>query len=363
MHQRIPLVFATLVAGGFLACADDGTGAAPVDSAQDDGGAGPARPAPSTPATGSSSSSGAPPPVTSGDAGSQTDASDPPDAAAFRPLGICAPNSPTNLDAVMDDLQALHVTSVRIWLSVNHWDGTEPFWADSVNAAKKYKARGFHVVVAMVPEDGIKPANPAQVVAVVDHAIDHWDLGSVVDIWEIGNEPDHDTYWNGAQPADYAKKYLIPAAKRFHERGAKVTNAAPSWNPEDVKTILDTVDTLPDGTTHTAWEYLDYVNLHLYQQHLSGADQTQTTIARLDRLVELAKGKPTMSTEWSADDPKTGDADWAQSIATMWPLVRQRVDFPYYYIWMRADSSHGHDGLVDTNRQHRAHFWSTFESF
>jgi hypothetical protein len=284
------------------------------------------------------------------------------DGGTLAMLGIGGPTGSGQITQALADFKSTNAKSVRVWLSIatsstGGWNTTSPVEASSVAAIKTYKQNGFLMVAALVPENGIAPTDASQVNAVIDYVMTTSGLKDVVDIWELGNEPDHATYWASTDIADYTKKYLIPAGKRIHQMyGKKTANAPPSWNWQDVKTMFTTED--PDAPGTYAVSYVDYANLHFYGSSMSDISDKLDSFATYAKTVQ----KPTMATEWSMNNPGN-DADWAAAIKGMWPLVQTHLNIAHYYTYMQTNTDHGEDGIVDTNQKHRDPFWTMYAGF
>ena len=287
-------------------------------------------------------------------------------------LGATIDGSTKIATASVDQFKALGVKSVRVYVSIK-WGANATQNESAINAVKLLHSAGLHVVMAVVGSDGAEPTDAQQTRDTFKVLIEGKGLKDVVDIWELGNEPDHTTYWKSGNIGTYSTKYLLPAAKLLHtyKKGGKalqVANAPPSYSIDQLKQMLATVD--PEDTSAackkdkskctTARDQVDYVNLHFYHDDLTnpkpGDKYPQDLRTYLGLLNEVAAGKPTMSTEWSMNKPSSGGTQaWADLIKHAWQddcLIRDSLAIAHYYTWT-ADLSqpHGADGVfvVDTS--------------
>jgi hypothetical protein len=244
--------------------------------------------------------------------------------AANYDLGInINDNSDAAFRATAPALKELGVKSVRLWIGVgNNFDDRE--FESSLSAAIKYGNAGFDVMM-IVHSDGGKVTNPEKVKSWFNWAMSNKALKNAVDRWEIGNEPDLDYYWKGSF-GQYVNNFLKPASEVLHANGEKVISAGPSWNPEDVRELINL----------GALKYVDFVGFHPYAK---GALLQKQRIEAVEKIV--AGRKPLVATEWNTfvTDPNNNTGPWAKEIVKGLPKVSEAFAYNYYFAQIRDFSA------------------------
>jgi hypothetical protein len=228
-------------------------------------------------------------------------------------------NSDATFHATVPALKELGVKSVRLWIGVgNNFDDRE--FESSLSAAIKYGNAGFDVMM-IVHSDGGKVTDPAKVKGWFNWALGNKALKNAVDRWEVGNEPDLDYYWKGTF-GQYVNNFLKPASEVLRAHGEKVMSAGPSWNPDDVKRLIDL----------GALNYVDFVGFHPYAK---GETLTRQRIEAVEKIV--AGRKPLVATEWNTfvNDPNNNTGTWAKENAKILPKISQAFAYNYYFALIR----------------------------
>ena len=267
--------------------------------------------------------------------------------------------------AAVAEAKALGITSVRLWYGFDYysarpqaWDavpayGTEKSPEVDPNAlvmkrAFQLHALGFSVLLVLQQSQGIPPKSPELVRQMIDWLMNAKEsptgtqtLASAVDYWEIGNEPDSAAYW---QPSaqnktaglkDYVDDFLIPAAQELHADAAhpaRVVSAGVSYDPHDVKSILDELAALH------ALNDIDYVGMHPYGTfNPAKPDAPGGMKANTELAVRYADAvdKPLMATEWNVRGYGASSAEqaaWAHAMDLAYrTVIRPNYTVAYYF--------------------------------
>lgn len=243
--------------------------------------------------------------------------------------------SSKNYNAILNMLHDTGTTTVRAWVSVKSWgsrseDGTWKYF-------RKLHSAGIDFVISVVPNSR---GSASQVSSYFNWLAGK--LGGVSNKWEVGNEVDRGTY--SGRLGDYVNQLLKPAASALHSHGIKVISGSVSWNPDDIKTMVNA------GMLN----YVDYVGYHPYRNNVA---QLQQAIADVKSYV---KGKPLVATEWNARG-QSGTA-WANMIAAFWPYIRDNFYAAYYYASQKASTMAGAAGVLTGNSGgHNGVFYTTYK--
>lgn len=286
-----------------------------------------------------------------------------------------------NFNTAVSQAKSLGVTAVRVWIGFDSYDQRPSAWdavpaygtaaagatagsATSVgNAARTMKdifalARdGFSVLLVVSPNNGLAPTSPDQVKGFIQHLMDATEtptstttLANVVDYWEIGNEPDTAAYWapsgvnKTAGLQSYVDNFLIPAAETLHGSPTpeKVVSAGVSYNPADLKTILDEL------AAQNALSDIDYAGFHPYGTF----DPTNPAAGNqvLDRTVQAkayasAYGKSLIATEWNVrgfGNTGANNAQWAAAMDYEYRnVIEPNYSVAYYFALLNNWTARG----------------------
>ena len=247
--------------------------------------------------------------------------------------------SGSNYNAVFNMLRDTGTHSVRAWVSVNSYssrseDGTWKYF-------RKMHSAGIDFVISVVPRKGLH-GSASQISGYFGWLAGK--LGGISNKWEVGNEPDRTGY--GGHLGDYVNQLLKPAAGALHAHGIKVISGAVSWNPDDIKTMVNA------GMLN----YVDYVGYHPYRNNVA---QLQSAISAVKSIVH---GKPLIATEWNARG-QSGTAAWTGAIKAFWPYIRDNFYAAYYYASQKAGTMAGAAGVLSNNSgAHNGAYYTTFKS-
>jgi len=247
--------------------------------------------------------------------------------------------SSKNYSATLNMLRATNTHTVRMWATVSSYgqrgvDGTFKY-------IRKLHSAGIDITLSVVPHMGIT-GSQQQIKNYFNWL--YGQLGGSVSRWEIGNEPDI-TYRGGVKA--YVPQLLKPASQALHSHGAKVISGGVSWNPADIKTMVD------EGMLN----YVDYVGYHPYRFRVS---DLQTCISQVKSYVQ---GKPIIATEWNIRG-KTSTAGWVQGIKEFWPVIRDNFAAAYYYAAIKAPTQAGPAGVLANNSgAHNGSYYEAYKSF
>lgn len=250
--------------------------------------------------------------------------------------------SSSTYSATVKMLRDTGTKSVRVWYGLKSYGERKE--AGIVKYIRKLAADGFDVMVAIVPPSG-KVGTPAEVTGLFNYLVKVPGLTAAVDRWQIGNEPDHKTYWKGSF-AQYVTNFLAPAANVLHSKGEKVVSAGPSWNPADVKKMVDA----------GMLKYADYVGYHPYRSTLADLKK------RVSEVKAIVKGKPLVASEWNIRGREGNTTSWNNGIKEFWPVIRDNFYAAYYYAAIKSTTMAGKAGVMNTNGSANGTFYSTYKS-
>ncbi len=209
-------------------------------------------------------------------------------------------------------MKELGVKSVRIWASVTDFNRRKI--EGSLKRAIDYKNAGFDVMLIVNPPGGIVP-DPGTVKGWFAWASSEPSLKKAVDRWQVGNEVDHNDYWKGSL-GSYVSGLLKPAYEALRANNEPVVSASVSWNPKDVKTMIDA------GMLN----YTDYVGFHPYSTSVTLQKQ------RIDELKGYVAGrKPLVASEWNIRGFENNPTKWAEAAQAAMPQVSESFNINYYF--------------------------------
>jgi hypothetical protein len=274
----------------------------------------------------------------------------------------------SNFNAAATQAKQLGVQAVRLWIGLDSYDARPNAW-DSVPAfgygadgkpqvgnpartmarAFELSRMGFKVLLVLNNNTGSVPDGPDQVRGLVRHLMNSTEtpdstttLANIVDQWEIGNEVDQSYYWQPsgsgkvAGLTSYVDNFLIPAADELHSaedpaNWEQVVSAGVSYNPADVKTILDVL------AARNALADVDFVGFHPYAAY--DASNPSVNPIRdntlLARSYADAVGKSMIATEWNVrgfGNTGANDAKWAKSADEIYrTVIAPNFSSAYYF--------------------------------
>lgn len=208
-------------------------------------------------------------------------------------------------------MKQLGVQSVRVWFGP---DFASQKWEGPLQRCVDYAAAGFDVMLIINPENGKVPS-ASQVRSWFKWAMQQPSLKKAVDRWQIGNEIDQSYYWDGSFK-QYVDNFLNPASQVLRNNGETVVSASVSWNPEDVRRLID------EGIL----DYVDYVGYHPYSNSISQLK------SRIDALKSIVNGrKPLVASEWNIRGYENNKSKWATLVKEAFPIIRDNFDINYYF--------------------------------
>ncbi|MDB5326158.1 MAG: hypothetical protein JWM57_1727 [Phycisphaerales bacterium] len=248
----------------------------------------------------------------------------------------------SNYKAIVETLVASGTKGVRLWYGFG--DYSNRTLLPVTTYAQKFHNDGFTVTLSVNPSKG-RTGTADETRGLFEFLATQPELKDSVDIWELGNEPDSQKYWRGNLNT-FVTDFVAPAARVLHNQGEKVASGGVSWNPKDVKTMVDA------GLLNS----VDYVGIHPYARTIGGL---KNTIAELKTYVG---GTPLIATEWNirgfeGSSDKTG---WAAGVAAMWPIIRENFAVSHYFVTTVMDSLAGPAGILQANGRANEPFYSTY---
>ncbi|HEY0009747.1 MAG TPA: hypothetical protein VGB55_13545, partial [Tepidisphaeraceae bacterium] len=209
-------------------------------------------------------------------------------------------------------LRELGITSVRLWVGVD--DFNKPKLDGAILRAIDYADAGFDVLVTVNPQDN-KVTDPDAVRHWFKWAVSNPKIKAAVDRWEIGNEPDSDYYWEGSLK-QYVTEFLKPASEVLRAVDEPVVSGGPSWNPEDVGTMIKA------GMLN----HVDYVGYHPYAR---GVKLVKQRVNEINAIV--AGRRPIIASEWNVRGVEDNEKAWSQAVHDIFPTIAGGFAMHYYF--------------------------------
>lgn len=232
--------------------------------------------------------------------------------AAVYDLGVNINDGTSNVkNKAIPVLKDIGAKSVRVWFSPN-FDSKS--WEGPLQRAVDYSNAGFDVMMIISTPNG-NVTNPSDVKSWFNWAMSNSSLKNAVDRWQVGNEVDSDHYWKGSL-SSYVSNFLKPASEVLRSKGEKVVSASVSWNPQDVKEMIN----------HGMLNYVDYVGYHPYANSISLIKQ------RISEVKSIVGGrKPLVASEWNVRGYENNKTEWAKQVREAAPIVRDNFAYNYYF--------------------------------
>ena len=247
-----------------------------------------------------------------------------------------------NYKAIVETLVASHTKGVRLWYGFG--DYSNRTLLPVTTYAQKFHNDGFEVTLSVNPSKG-RTGTADDTRGLFEFLATQPELKNSVDIWELGNEPDSQKYWRGNLDS-FVTDFVAPAARVLHNQGEIVASGGVSWNPKDVKTMVDA------GLLNS----VDYVGIHPYTRSIGAL---KNTIAELKSYVG---GTPLIATEWNFRGHETdgNTTAWADGIAAMWPIIRENFAVSHYFVSTVMDSLAGPAGILNVDGSANNPFYNTY---
>jgi hypothetical protein len=252
-------------------------------------------------------------------------------SGAFNVYDGLSINTAIPISQIQPVLRDLGTQRVRVVYSTSSWDNRRPNQF-AIDRAVELKKAGYHVLLTVLSKtDKDKVPAAAQVENYMRWLIKRPGLKQAVDLWQVGNEPNHKPWWKGTLK-QYVDNELKPAAKVIRAAGEKVVGAGPTW---DVKAA--------DELVRAGYmRHVDYAAFHPYG---SSAQQVEERAAGA---VKAFKGKPVLFTEWNIRN--TPDKhEWARKVGEARERLKGHGDAAYYFALAHSGSMAGPAGLVFQN--------------
>lgn len=253
-----------------------------------------------------------------------------PEPEAARPIikGIVSGSS--KIEKYAPFLKTCNVTHIRTWIDIGDWTRL-PVAKD----ADKYKtAKDLGFKVCAVFQTNKKPRKESIVTDWINRACNIYN--GLIDIWEVGNEPNWGDYRMGTL-ADYYNAYLVPAAKVLRDRKLVICGGSITTNVKDLQVLIDL----------GYLDHVDYVGFHPY-----GPDAI-TQVQRIKDAYAICRGKPILMTEWNIHAKSaTGGPNpnkWRDNIGTCWAAAKAYTAGAFYYRSEANDQPAGRQGILTKN--------------
>ena len=248
-----------------------------------------------------------------------------------------------NYDNTVKMLRETGTKAVRLWYGFDSYNTRSE--AGIFKYVNRLAADGFDITLTVSPRNGIT-GNDASVKGFFEFLMDRPGMKNAVDRWEIGNEPDHKQYWQGSLNS-YVNDFLQPAADVLHRHGEKVVSAGPSWNPEDVRTMINA------GMLN----HVDYVGYHPYRNSVTDLK------LRIAQVKAMVGDKPLVATEWNVRGSESNPTEWAKEIAEFWPVIRDNFHVAHYYAAYKSGTMAGGSGVLTSTGAPNGPFYTTVKNF
>lgn len=247
----------------------------------------------------------------------------------------------TPLRTALPALNALGTKSVRLWYDVKDWkDGPDQTFFDYFKA---HKDAGYHVMVIF---DTPSVPRAKDVKAFFQRIVAHEGATDMIDMWQIGNEMNVETYWTGTQQ-EYVERVLRPAYEVIHPTGEPVVGGGISF---DVSKCVEL----------ESYGYSDYVDYSAFHPYGESAD---IVLQRATDAKAAFGGKPMIVSEWNVQGLKWTPEAWAQELAEAGESLKQIAYLNYYYA-LRTDNSHvGTGGAIFNSGKRNTLFWNVIEGW
>lgn len=232
--------------------------------------------------------------------------------AAVYDLGVNINDGTSNVkNKAIPVLKDIGAKSVRVWFSPNFKSKS---WEGPLQRALDYGNAGFDVMMIISTPNG-NVTNASDVKSWFQWATSNSSLKNAVDRWQVGNEVDSDHYWKGSL-SSYVSNFLKPASEVLRSKGEKVVSASVSWNPQDVKEMIN----------HGMLNYVDYVGYHPYANSINLIKQ------RISEVKSIVGGrKPLVASEWNVRGYENNKTEWAKQVREAAPIVRDNFAYNYYF--------------------------------
>ena len=239
-------------------------------------------------------------------------------------------------------MKDLGTKTVRLWYDPHSWDNTPD---DSFfNFFAQNKAAGFHTMVIFSTPS--VPTSADEVKAFYQRIIAHKGVKDLIDIWEIGNEPNVPAYWSGTLP-EFVSLVMKPAYEVLHAAGEPVIGGGVSYN----------VDACVQLEAAGYSDYCDYAGFHPY-------GETGDIVVQRARDAKAAFGNmPMIVTEWNVQGLRYDVPNWANQLQIAAAGLSQIAYLNYYYT-LQTDTSHvGTGGAINPDGTPNEPFYSIVKSW
>ena len=142
-----------------------------------------------------------------------------------------------------------------------------------------------------------------------------------------------------------SRESVRPAAAGLHSAGEKVVSGAVSWNPDDIKKMVNA------GMLN----YVDFVGYHPYRNSVA---QLKDAVSEVKSVIN---GKPLIATEWNVRGHEGNKGEWADAIKDYWPTIRDNFYAAYYFAANKVNTRAGPAGVITSSGSPNGEFYSTYK--
>ena len=237
-------------------------------------------------------------------------------------------------------LKDLGVKNVKLWYAANDGYDVYPTKA-AIDTIAAYKDAGFSTTVTV----GMKKVGTYEEAKTFFQRIaDAPGATDAVDFWEIGNEPNHERFWNGTAK-EFVENLMRPAYEVLSPLGEPVIGGGVTWDVGYCEQLQDL------GYS----KYCDYSGFHPY------ATTAEEAIKRAEGAKAAFGGMPMIITEWNiAGHPRNLSA-WASEVKKM-PEALAKISYLNFYFSLQVSISQtGPAGVYDENLEPNGEFYDVIK--
>ena len=255
----------------------------------------------------------------------------------FAGVSINSDMSPSKLIPI---LKRLHVKEVRLWFGMKTWGNRNG--SISIKQAQQYHAAGFTV---MMDVEAPQVPSYSQALGFFNYIKSRKDAMAAVDLWEIGNEPNQKSFWQGS-PSQYVNTILKAAWNVLHAAGEKVVGAGPTFDLGFAQKLVDA------GYLN----YVDYANFHPYGHSVA------QVLSNMTGAVKIYNGKPVLFSEWNVRSA-TSSADWISKLNQIAAQGSHIASYAFYFCLVKTNTFAGPSGLITSTGANNGGFASMYEKW
>ncbi len=247
-------------------------------------------------------------------------------------------NTSADASSIIPKLKQLGIKGVRIWVGMKTWSHRGN--GSAFVQAKKYRDAGITVMMNI----GVKESASESTYRGFFSWMKNQKYFSSVNMFQIGNEPNHYKSWNGG--LDGYMKLLKVAWSELKPKGAKILGAGPTSDVNAVKQLVQ------KGYLN----YVDYAGFHPY-----GHTPAQI-IDKLKQAKAIYGSKPLIVSEWNVRSQQDG-SQWANAVKAARKDMAKYCEGAYYFCLVEANTMAGPAGAYKTNWAKNGPYWDAVNSF